>query len=121
MCLILQHWSLRSGLDRMATLWGGYAVLGARQRFWFAGDTGHCSVFQEIGRRLGPFDLAAIPIGAYEPRGFMRPQHVNPREAVRIHQVGARVVQGQHCAHSPVPVHQGCKAALLAKVHLSQN
>ena len=80
----------------MASLWGGYAVLGARQRFWFTGDTGYCSVFQEIGKRLGPFDLAAIPVGAYEPRDFMRPQHVNPREAVRIHQVGyAPMLSGQ--------------------------
>ncbi len=92
----MQHWSLRSGFDRMASLWGGYAVLGARQRFWFTGDTGYCSVFQEIGKRLGPFDLAAIPVGAYEPRDFMRPQHVNPREAVRIHQVGyAPMLSGQ--------------------------
>jgi N-acyl-phosphatidylethanolamine-hydrolysing phospholipase D len=35
-------------------------------RFWFAGDTGYCPVFKEIGERCGPFDLAAIPIGAYE-------------------------------------------------------
>jgi L-ascorbate metabolism protein UlaG (beta-lactamase superfamily) len=52
----------------MASLWGGYAVLGQQQRFWFAGDTGYCPAFPKIGQRLGPFDLAAIPIGAYEPR-----------------------------------------------------
>ena len=87
--MMVQHWSMRTGFDRKVALWGGYAVLGAKQRFWFAGDTGYCRVFEDIGKRLGPFDLAAIPIGAYEPRDFMRPQHVNPQEAVRIHRVSA--------------------------------
>lgn len=86
-CCMRQHWSSRKGWDRRASLWGGYAVLGSEQRFWFAGDTGYCPAFPEIGQRLGPFDLAAIPIGAYEPRDFMKPQHVDPAEAVQIHKV----------------------------------
>ena len=53
--------------------------------FYFAGDTGYCPVFAEVGARLGPFDLAAIPVGAYSPRWFMAPQHVDPWEAIRIH------------------------------------
>lgn len=44
-------------------------------------------VFPEIGERLGPFDLAAIPIGAYEPRFFLSSQHCNPAEAVKVHKV----------------------------------
>lgn len=67
------------------SLWGGFAVLGKRTRFFFAGDTGYCPAFKEIGERLGPFDLAAIPTGAYEPRWFMKPQHINPAEAVQVH------------------------------------
>lgn len=59
---------------RRETLWGGWAVLGSKLRFWFAGDTGYCSVFKEIGEHLGPFDLAAIPTAAYEPRWFLKPQ-----------------------------------------------
>ncbi|XP_048864890.1 N-acyl-phosphatidylethanolamine-hydrolyzing phospholipase D isoform X1 [Brienomyrus brachyistius] len=80
-----QHWCKRTPLDDNRVLWGSWTVLGPHNRFFFAGDTGYCSGFQEIGRRFGPFDLAAIPIGAYLPRDFMRPQHVDPDEAVRIH------------------------------------
>ena len=61
-------------------------MLGPRLRFWFTGDSGYCSVFPEIGERLGPFDLSLIPTGAYAPRWFMKPQHTDPGEAVAIHQ-----------------------------------
>ncbi|XP_012694659.2 N-acyl-phosphatidylethanolamine-hydrolyzing phospholipase D isoform X2 [Clupea harengus] len=84
-CTPAQHWCKRTPLDDNRTLWGSWTVLGPSNRFFFAGDTGYCSSFQEIGRRFGPFDLAAIPIGAYLPRGIMRSQHVDPEEAVKIH------------------------------------
>ncbi|GLI60796.1 hypothetical protein VaNZ11_003030 [Volvox africanus] len=68
-------------------------------RFYFAGDTGYCPVFKEIGARLGPIDLAAIPIGAYEPRWFMKPQHTNPEEGLQIAlDVRAAVSIGIHTA-----------------------
>lgn len=63
-----QHWSTRTAWDKCRSLWGGYVLSMAKQRFYFAGDTGYCTVFKEIGRRFGPIALAAIPIGAYEPR-----------------------------------------------------
>ncbi|SNT27497.1 MBL fold metallo-hydrolase [Sphingopyxis indica] len=82
----LQHWGRRSPLDTNVRLWSGWIVAGESHRFVFIGDTGYDkSHFAEIGRRYGPFDLAAIPIGAYEPRWFMKDQHVNPEEAVLIH------------------------------------
>lgn len=63
-----QHWSKRKLIgDINRSLWGSFAVTG-RSRFFFAGDTGYCPAFREIGERLGPFDLAAIPIGAYGER-----------------------------------------------------
>eukprot|EP00878_Enallax_costatus_P024765 GHUV01026450.1.p1 GENE.GHUV01026450.1~~GHUV01026450.1.p1 ORF type:complete len:360 (+),score=55.78 GHUV01026450.1:835-1914(+) len=93
-----QHWSARGGYDRRATLWGGWAVLGPQLKFWFAGDTGYCPVFKEIGERLGPFDLSAIPIGAYQPRNFMRAQHIGPDEAVTVHkEVRSWRSIGIHC------------------------
>ncbi|KAG7455840.1 hypothetical protein MATL_G00245250 [Megalops atlanticus] len=84
-CTPAQHWCKRTPVDDNRVLWCSWSVLGPCNRFYFAGDTGYCSVFEEIGKRFGPFDLAAIPIGAYLPRDVMRSQHVDPEEAVRIH------------------------------------
>ncbi|KAL7828317.1 hypothetical protein AOLI_G00314690 [Acnodon oligacanthus] len=84
-CTPAQHWCKRTPTDDNRALWGSWTVLGPDNRFFFAGDTGYCSVFEEIGKRFGPFDLAAIPIGAYLPRGIMKSQHVDPEEAVQIH------------------------------------
>lgn len=80
-----QHFAARGMHDRMRTLWGGFALATPAGRAWFAGDTGYFDGFREIGSRLGPFDLALVPIGAYEPRWFMEPVHCDPAEAIRIH------------------------------------
>ena len=82
-CVPAQHWSARSLFDKDETLWSGWAVTGPTRRFYFAGDTGYFNGFAEIGARLGGFDLAALPIGAYEPVAMMQPFHMNPEEAVR--------------------------------------
>jgi N-acyl-phosphatidylethanolamine-hydrolysing phospholipase D len=85
-CLPSQHWSKRTILNSFETLWASWAVEINDFRFWFAGDTGYNQyLFREIGDKLGPFDLSAIPIGAYEPRWFMKNFHVNPDESVMIH------------------------------------
>ena len=92
-----QHWSARTRLDRNKTLWGGWMIEHRDFRFYFAGDTGYSQDFKDIAERFAPIDIAAIPIGAYEPRWFMKTQHVNPAEAVRIHQdLGARYSIGMH-------------------------
>ncbi|XP_033102262.1 N-acyl-phosphatidylethanolamine-hydrolyzing phospholipase D-like [Anneissia japonica] len=80
-----QHWSNRALHDNGWYLWGSWCVFGPNHSFFFGGDTGYCEAFSQIGRRYGPFDLAAIPIGAYEPRWFKKPQHINPQEAVQVH------------------------------------
>ena len=63
-----QHWCRRSATDKNQVLWGSWTILGPKHRFFFAGDTGYCKGFKQIGKRFGPFDFAAIPIGAYKPR-----------------------------------------------------
>jgi len=68
-----------------------------RGRIYFAGDTAYGSFFGDVGRRLGPIDLALLPIGAYEPRWFMQFVHMNPDEAVQAHlDVGAVASIGMH-------------------------
>jgi len=93
----VQHFSGRSLFDRNETLWAGWVLEHPEFKFFFAGDTGYSKDFRDLGTRLGPFDLAAIPIGAYEPRWFMSAVHVDPEQAVKIHQdVGARYSVGMH-------------------------
>ena len=82
-CLPTQHWSKRSLTDTRKALWSSWAVMGTERRFYFAGDTGYFDGFKEIGSKLGPFDLAAVPIGAYEPNAMMEASHMNPEEAVQ--------------------------------------
>ncbi len=82
-CLESQHWSRRGLFDGRKALWASWAVIGSERRFYFAGDTGFFEGFAAIGAALGPFDLAALPIGAYQPTAMMRPSHMDPEEAVR--------------------------------------
>jgi L-ascorbate metabolism protein UlaG (beta-lactamase superfamily) len=80
-----QHWSSRRPRNRNRTLWGGFMVRASERLVYFAGDTGYGKHFSAIRERFGPPDLALLPIGAYEPRWFMRDQHMNPEDAVRAH------------------------------------
>jgi N-acyl-phosphatidylethanolamine-hydrolysing phospholipase D len=80
-----QHWCKRSLNDNNQVLWSSWCVKGPKHSFYFAGDTGYCPVFKQIGRRHGPFTLSTIPIGAYHPRSFLGPQHVDPGQAVDVH------------------------------------
>jgi N-acyl-phosphatidylethanolamine-hydrolysing phospholipase D len=98
-CLPAQHFSNRSFWDQNRTLWSGWAVAGREKRLFFGGDTGYYEVFKEIGARLGPFDLAAISIGAYMPPSIMKLTHTTPEEALRLFDD----VKGQRF----VPIHWG--------------
>lgn len=78
-----QHWSRRGLLDTDQTLWGGFVMEGEGVRVYHSGDTAYFNGFREIGERAGTIDAALLPIGAYEPRWFMRPQHMNPLDATQ--------------------------------------
>lgn len=80
-----RHFSARGLRDRMQTLWCGFVLEANGWRVFFAGDSGMHPEWRMIGERLGPFDLMMIPIGAYEPRWFMEPAHMNPEEAVEAY------------------------------------
>jgi N-acyl-phosphatidylethanolamine-hydrolysing phospholipase D len=81
-CLPAQHWSRRGLRDERRALWASWAVKAPDRRFYFGGDTGYFTGFADIGAELGPFDLAAVPIGAYEPQAMMRPFHLDPEQAI---------------------------------------
>ena len=81
-CAPAQHGSGRSLTDVGRRLWASWAVIGSR-RFYFAGDSGYASHFEMIGHALGPFDLAALPIGSYTPRRIAKPVHMSPEEALQ--------------------------------------
>jgi N-acyl-phosphatidylethanolamine-hydrolysing phospholipase D len=82
-CLPAQHWSKRGLNDDNKALWSSWAVVGPERRFYFAGDTGYFDGFAKIAETFGSFDLAAVPIGAYEPAAMMRASHMTPEQAFR--------------------------------------
>lgn len=96
-CVPAQHFSGRSIGDQRRRLWAGWVVGGPSRRFYYAGDTGYSADFKEIGERLGPFDLATVPIGAYLPAAMMHPVHTTPEEALQVAQdVKARRIVAMH-------------------------
>lgn len=82
-----RHWCRRNLMDTNRSLWSGFVVQASQHRVYFAGDTGMGDHFGEIRERLGPPDLAILPIGAYLPRWFMSAQHIDPGEAVKAHRM----------------------------------
>lgn len=102
-----QHFSGRSFAARDTTLWCGWAIRVGGRAVWFAGDSGYHSEFDAIGTRLGPFDVALVPVGAYEPRWFMRSVHMNPEDAVRAFGDMLRGSIGATPRTAFVPMHWG--------------
>ena len=80
-----QHFSRRGLFDVNHSVWGGFWLRAGGFQVYFAGDSGYGPHFRAIHDRLGRPDVALIPIGAYEPRWFMKWNHINPAEAVQVH------------------------------------
>jgi N-acyl-phosphatidylethanolamine-hydrolysing phospholipase D len=96
-CVPARHFSGRSLSDRNRRLWSGWVVAGATRRLYFAGDTAYSSDLAAIGSRLGPIDLAAVPVGAYLPASIMKFVHTTPEEGLRIGlDVGATRIVAMH-------------------------
>lgn len=93
------HWSARGSLDRNRALWASFVLRAPGGTIYYAGDTGFDAgrPFRHAAARHTPIDLALLPIGAYEPRWFMAPQHMNPEEAVgAMKLLGAQQALGYH-------------------------
>jgi N-acyl-phosphatidylethanolamine-hydrolysing phospholipase D len=82
-CVPARHFSGRSLVGHGRRLWAGWVVEGPTRRFYHAGDTGYFDGFRALSERFGRIDLAALPIGAYDPAAIMGFVHLNPEEAVR--------------------------------------
>src|SRR4029079_3397971 len=80
-----QHLYASTPLHLNTALWGGFIIESGSLRIFFAGDSGYGDHFAEIRERFAPIDLALLPIGAYEPRWFMKDVHMNLEEAVQAH------------------------------------
>ena len=92
-----RHWSMRAPWNRNEALWGGFVFRGPEGAAYHSGDTALFDGFAEIGQRTGPLDWALLPIGAYEPRWFMEPQHMNPEDAGQaFERLGARHLVAMH-------------------------
>jgi L-ascorbate metabolism protein UlaG (beta-lactamase superfamily) len=94
-----QHWSARSLSDRNMSLWASFVIEAPAGKIFFVADSayGDGGNFRDARARHGPFKLAILPIGAYEPRWFMRDQHMNPAEAVQaFRDCGAEFAIGHH-------------------------
>jgi L-ascorbate metabolism protein UlaG (beta-lactamase superfamily) len=93
------HWSARGMSDRSMALWCNFVIESAAGKIYACGDTGYDSdsIFPKMKAKHGGFRLALLPIGAYEPRWFMKAQHMNPEEAVKVMQeLGAEAAIGHH-------------------------
>lgn len=92
------HRSGRTLFDSNKTCWCGFVIENKEKKIYFGGDSAyHPSLFKEIGQQYGPFDIAMVGIGAYEPRNILKIHHANPEEAVIMAQeLRSKAIIGMH-------------------------
>jgi len=119
------HNSGRSPFSGNKTLWGGFVIDGPVGQIYFAGDTGYGNFVEEIGSRFKDIKLTILPIGSYEKRWFMKSQHMNPEDAVKVHRaLQAQQSMGIHYAtfaehpEQAVDAHEHDLAAALKKFNI---
>lgn len=80
-----RHWTARGLFDRNKTLWASFVLETPAGKLYIVCDSGYGegTHFRKVAERHGPLRLAILPIGAYEPRWFMKDQHMNPADAVK--------------------------------------
>jgi L-ascorbate metabolism protein UlaG (beta-lactamase superfamily) len=86
-CAPAVHFSGRGLSDRNKTLWCGYVIDAGHGIIYYAGDTAFGNHFAQIRERFGEPRLSLLPIGAYEPRWFMSPVHMDPEQALAAHEI----------------------------------
>jgi L-ascorbate metabolism protein UlaG (beta-lactamase superfamily) len=94
-----RHWSARNLSDRNMSLWASFVIETPGGSIYFVADSGYGDgwYFRRARERYGPFRMAILPIGAYEPRWFMRDHHMNPAESVQaLIDCGAEVALAHH-------------------------
>ncbi len=81
------HWSARGVKDRRMALWAAFVLETPQGKIYHVGDTGfHDGInYKALAEKHGEMRASILPIGAYEPRWFMKGQHQNPDEAVQGH------------------------------------
>jgi L-ascorbate metabolism protein UlaG (beta-lactamase superfamily) len=94
-----RHWSARGLLDRNKALWASFVLETPLGKIYIVCDSGYGEGkhFRRVAEMHGPLKLAILPIGAYEPRWFMRDQHMNPADAVKaLFDCGAEAALAHH-------------------------
>ena len=94
-----RHWSARGLFDRNKALWASFVLETPAGKLYIVCDSGYGEGkhFRSVAEKHGPLRLAILPIGAYEPRWFMKDQHMNPSDAVKaLADCGAELALAHH-------------------------
>ncbi|PJZ24751.1 hypothetical protein CH352_12595 [Leptospira hartskeerlii] len=119
-CTPAVHYSGRGLFNGKSTLWSSWSLIGPKHKFFHSGDTGYSSHFTEIGKKLGPFDLTSIKVGAYD--WTWEGIHMNPESAVQAHlDLKGKTMLPVHWATFNLAIHSWDEPILRTKQGADQN